>query len=181
MVRAWGVSNYASWQILEMDHLAPAITLPPPVVSQVIYNALHRQLEVEYFAFARRYPIHTTVYNPLAGGLLTGKHRYEAAVEKGTRFDDNAFYRRRYWTPAMFARVEQLRAVARDEGMTLVQLAYAFVASRPEVDSILVGPASVQHLDEALDAIARPLSTAVLVRIDELWREWAGTDTSYVR
>ncbi|HEY5241852.1 MAG TPA: aldo/keto reductase [Polyangiaceae bacterium] len=180
-VRAWGVSNYAAWQILEMNHLAAARSLAAPVVSQVLYNVLHRQLDIEYFAFTQRCPIHTTVYNPLAGGLLAGKYRRGDAPSPGSRFDDNAFYQRRYYTPAMLERVEQLRAVAASEGMTMVALAYAWVAARPGVDSILVGPASVQQLDDAVEAVGRTLSGAAIARIDELSREWNGTDTSYVR
>ncbi|MGH7293359.1 MAG: aldo/keto reductase [Polyangiaceae bacterium] len=180
-VGGWGVSNFAAWQILEMNGLAAARGLAPPVISQVLYNALHRQLEVEYFAFARRHPIHTTVFNPLAGGLLAGTHRFDDEPPKGTRFDSNAFYRRRYWTRPMFDRVEQLREVARAEGLTMVQLAYAWVASRAEVDSVLVGPASVEQLDDALDAVGRVLTAGALARVDELWRVWSGTDTNYVR
>ncbi len=180
-VRHWGVSNYASWQILDMHALSDARGLARPVVSQVIYNALHRQLDVEYFAFTRRHTIHTTVYNPLAGGLLTGKHTFEEAPGKGSRFDENTMYRRRYWTRAMFDRAGQLGKVAEREGRSLVDLSYAWVASRPDVDSILVGPATVDQLDQAIDAVARPLSTEALASIDELGREWSGTDTAYVR
>ena len=180
-VRAWAVSNYASWQILEMTTLAADRGLPPPAVSQVLYNLLHRQLDVEYFAFARHAGIHTTIFNPLAGGLLTGKHHFEEAPLAGSRFEGNALYQRRYWTRGMFARVDELRALAEGQGMTLVQLAYAWAASRPDVDSILVGPATVAQLDDAFDAVARPLSTETVARIDELARQWNGTDTSYAR
>ncbi|HEY3819409.1 MAG TPA: aldo/keto reductase [Polyangiaceae bacterium] len=180
-VRAWGVSNYAAWQILELDHLAETRAMAPPVVSQVLYNLLHRQLDIEYFAFTRRFPIHTTVFNPLAGGLLSGKHHAGLAPSRGSRFDENALYQRRYYTPAMFERVEQLRGVAESEGITMVALAYAWAAARPGVDSILVGPASVQQLDDAVEAVGRALSGAALARIDELARAWNGTDTSYVR
>jgi aryl-alcohol dehydrogenase-like predicted oxidoreductase len=180
-IRAWGVSNYAAWQILDMNRLADERSLARPVVSQVIYNVLHRQLEIEYLAFTRRHPIHTTVFNPLAGGLLSGKHRFEEAPAKGSRFDGNAFYQRRYWSRAMFEQVEQLRAVAAEEGMSLVQLAYAWVAGRLEVDSILVGPGSVEQLDGAFEAVGRSLSKEALARIDELSRAWSGTDTNYVR
>lgn len=180
-VRAWGVSNYAAWQILEMNRLADERSLARPVASQVLYNVLLRQLDVEYFAFTRRHPIHTTVFNPLAGGLLSGKHRFEEPPREGSRFAGNALYQRRYWTRAMFERVEQLRAVADAEGVTLVQLAYAWTASRPEVDSILVGPATVAQLDDAIDAVGRALPVDALARVDELWRAWNGTDTSYVR
>jgi aryl-alcohol dehydrogenase-like predicted oxidoreductase len=63
----------------------------------------------------------------------------------------------------------------------LLELAYAWVATREDVDSILVGPASVQQLDDAIDALSHTLSKEALARIDELWREWNGTDTSYAR
>lgn len=180
-VRHWGVSNYAAWQILEIDALADAQGLARPVVSQVLYNLLHRQLDVEYFAFTRQHSIHTTVFNPLGGGLLAGTHRFEEAPPKGTRFDGNALYQRRYWTRPMFERIEKLRAVAQAEGLTMVQLATAWVASRPDVDSILVGPATVTQLDEAIEAVGKTLSADACKRIDELAREWAGTDTNYVR
>jgi aryl-alcohol dehydrogenase-like predicted oxidoreductase len=180
-LRSWGVSNYGAWQILELFGVADACGLSHPVVSQVLYNVLHRQLDVDYFGFTRAYPIHTTIFNPLAGGLLAGTHRYEETPAKGTRFDNNAFYRRRYWTRAMFERVEALRQVARDEGLDLVQLAYAWVAGRPGVDSVIVGPATVEQLDAALDGVGRSLSEGARQRIDELGKEWAGTDTNYVR
>jgi aryl-alcohol dehydrogenase-like predicted oxidoreductase len=180
-VRSWAVSNYASWQILEMNALASERGLGAPAVSQVLYNALNRQLEIEYFAFASRFALHTTVYNPLAGGLLTGKHRYDDAPAKGSRFDQNAMYTRRYWTRAMFERVGELRSVADDAGLTLVDLAYAWVAARADVDSILVGPGTVEHLDDAVAAVSRTLPRDLLARVDDLHRVWTGTDTNYVR
>jgi aryl-alcohol dehydrogenase-like predicted oxidoreductase len=180
-VRAWGVSNYASWQILEMSDLARERGLRPPVASQVIYNLLHREIEIEHVAFARHAGLHATIFNPLAGGLLTGKHAGRETAEKGSRFDQNAMYQRRYWTRAMFDRVERLRGLATEAGITLVELAYAWAASRTGVDSILVGPATVEQLDQAIDACARALPEGVAEKVDELWREWTGTDTHYTR
>jgi aryl-alcohol dehydrogenase-like predicted oxidoreductase len=180
-VRSWGVSNYASWEILEMDPLAEARGLARPAVAQLLYNVLHRQLDVEYFAFAKRHPIHTMTYNALAGGLLSGRYRFDAPPDKGSRFDGNAMYRRRYWTQEMFRRVEQLREIAQGDGCSLIELAFAWVASRPDVDSILIGPATVAQLDEAIDAVGRTLSDSARARIDELGRDWGGTDTNYVR
>jgi len=70
-IRQWGVSNHASWQVLELQHLAAQLGLPGPAVAQQLYNPLVRQLDLEYFRFAARYGLHTTIYNPLAGGLLS--------------------------------------------------------------------------------------------------------------
>ncbi len=178
--RAWGVSNYASWQILEMDRLADARGMPRPVIAQQMYNLLIRQLDVEYFAFARRFPIHTTVYNPLAGGLLAGKHARDAS-QAGSRFDGNKLYQRRYWTERMFDLVDALKGIAAEEGKGLVELAYAWVAHRPGVDSVLVGPASADHLDAAIDGCAKTLSDATLGKLDELHRAFQGTDAGYAR
>jgi aryl-alcohol dehydrogenase-like predicted oxidoreductase len=180
-VRAWAHANYASWEILEMNLVADASGMPRGVVAQMLYNPIHRELEVEYFAFARKYGVHTSAYNALAGGLLTGRHAFEATPQHGSRFDGNSMYQRRYWTRTMFERVEQLRPVAESEGCSLVELSYAWVASREDVDSILIGPASVEQLDQAIDAVNRQLSPTALKRMEQLAREWVGTDTHYAR
>ncbi|MEQ1571236.1 MAG: aldo/keto reductase [Myxococcota bacterium] len=179
LIRQWGVSNHASWQILELRTLAAARGLPPPAAAQQLYNALVRQLELEYFAFARRYPIHTTVYNPLAGGLLTGLHTFDAPPPAGGRFARNKLYQGRYWRRASFEAVEALRGVANDAGTTLVGLAYGFVRGAPGVDSVLVGPATVDHLDQAL--AAGPLSDEARRRVVAIGVERDGTDASYAR
>lgn len=180
-IRAWGVSNYASWQILEMMHLADARKMPRPRIAQQLYNALIRQLDVEYFAFARRFGVHTTVYNPLAGGLLSGKHTRDGATQKGSRFDKNGLYQRRYFTDVMFDRTEALADVAQGEGMSLLELSYAWVAGAPGVDSVLLGPASVEQLESSVAAVGRVLSAEARARVDALHRAWLGTDTYYVR
>jgi aryl-alcohol dehydrogenase-like predicted oxidoreductase len=184
-VRDWGVSNYASWQILEMFALADARGMRRPVASQVLYNLLIRQIEVEHLAFGKRYDVHVTVYNALAGGLLTGRYAagttLESAQVKGTRFDGNAMYQRRYWSERMFDLGRALEGIARDEGMSIIDLAYAWLATQARVDSILVGPASVVQLDAAIDACAKRVSAEACARIDTAFRAWTGTDTSYVR
>lgn len=178
-IRAWGVSNFASWQILELVQAAPAFGLPAPAVAQQLYNALVRQLDVEYFAFARRHPIHTTVYNPLAGGLLTGRYRAGDPPPKGSRFEKNALYRGRYFRPALLRATDALTAVSADEGLSLVELAYGFVLGHPDVGSVLVGPGTVAHLDAALGA--RPLSPEVRARVDAVYLDLVGTDARYAR
>lgn len=180
-VRRWAVSNYASWQILEMLPIAERVGIPPPAVAQQLYNPLIRQLDVEYFRFAARYRLHTTIYNPLAGGLLTGKHVQDKSTVQGSRFDNNAFYQKRYWSDAFFAATEKLGRIAETEGKSLIQLVYAWVFRRPGVDSVLVGPGTKAHLDAALEARAHELSKDALGAIDAVHRELVGTDTGYAR
>jgi aryl-alcohol dehydrogenase-like predicted oxidoreductase len=182
-IKAWGISNYAAWQVLEMINIADVNKrgLPRPAIAQQLYNVLLRQLDVEYFPFARKYKLHTTVYNPLAGGLLSGRHSRDGSTQKGSRFDKNRLYQGRYFTDAMFDRVDALEALAKAEQMSLVQLSYAWIAGATGVDSILLGPASVQQLDESVTACRRGLTPEVRGVIDALYRTWMGTDTKCVR
>jgi aryl-alcohol dehydrogenase-like predicted oxidoreductase len=180
-VRHWGVSNFAAWQVLELRTLAQARGLAPPAVSQVLYNLLVRQVELEYLPFTRRYPVHTTVYNPLAAGLLTGRYGPGAEVAKGSRFDGNVLYQRRYWSPRLLEVAQQYARVAEGAGLSLLELAYAWLATREGVDSVLVGPGSVEHLDAALEAVGRSLPPEVLARVDEVHRDYLGTDARFAR
>jgi aryl-alcohol dehydrogenase-like predicted oxidoreductase len=180
-ILSWGVSNYAAWQVLEMMHKADARRMPRPVIAQQLYNVLLRQLDVEYLPFARTYALHTTVYNPLAGGLLSGKHARDGSTQRGSRFDKNRLYQGRYFTDAMFDRVDALQGLARAEAMSLVDLSYAWLAGAPGVDSILLGPASVAQLEEGVRACERGLTPEVRGLVDALHRVWLGTDTYYVR
>lgn len=185
-ITSWGVSNYAAWQILEMMHMTERDPLKKhglarPVIAQQLYNILLRQLDIEYFPFSRRYKLHTTVYNPLAGGLLSGRHSRDGSTQRGSRFDKNRLYQGRYFTDAMFDRVDALAKLAQAEAMSVLELSYAWLAGAAGVDSILLGPASVAQLDEGVAACRRGLSPEIRGLVDALYRTWMGTDTNYVR
>jgi aryl-alcohol dehydrogenase-like predicted oxidoreductase len=178
-IRAWATSNYASWQALEMIQWCERNGAPRPLMAQQIYNLLVRQLDIEYFAFAARYRLHTAVYNPLAGGLLARPKA--SAPEPGSRFDGNTMYQNRYWTERMHRATEDYAALARDLGMSLVELAYAWLASRPGVDSVLIGPGTVGHLDVAMDGSKRRLDDEAMLRVDGLFGAQQGTNATYAR
>lgn len=183
-----GVSNYAAWQVLEMFGLCEQRGWPKPRVAQQLYNLLIRQLDVEFLPFAARYGLHTTVYNPLAGGLLTPRHLAAApgdgAPEKpaaGSRFDGNKLYLGRYWSATMFELARRYADLAREAGLDLVSLAYRWLAAQPGVSSVLVGPGSVAQLDAALDALEQPLAPELCAAIDAIHVAHLGTETRYVR
>jgi aryl-alcohol dehydrogenase-like predicted oxidoreductase len=178
-IRSWAVSNYGSWQILEMFQLCERSGLPKPVMSQVIYNVLIRQLEHEYFKFTAKYRLHSTVYNPLAGGLLSGKYRPGSRWEAGGRFDGSTMYQRRYWTERLLEVVATYEKMAAP--MDLVTFAYAWVSGRPGVDSILIGPGSLEHLEAALRGCETTLSAELRKRVDETYYAYMGSDATYAR
>jgi aryl-alcohol dehydrogenase-like predicted oxidoreductase len=180
-VRAWGMSNYASWEVLEATDLAEKEGLAAPSVAQLLYNLLVRQLDIEWFKFASRYSVHTTTFNALAGGLLSGRHRVGERPAKGSRFDGNKLYLDRYWSERNFALVAQYAEVAARAGMTLPDLAHAWLADTEGVDSILLGPGTLAQFDAAVDACARPLPPETRTEIDRIHLASQGTDARYAR
>ncbi|MFO0586840.1 MAG: aldo/keto reductase [Polyangiaceae bacterium] len=180
-IRAFGVSNYASWQIVEIFNLCDKHNMPRPVIAQQLYNLLIRQLDIEYARFASNYRLHTTVYNALAGGLLSGRYQPGSPVEAGSRFDKNKLYLGRYWNERQLALVADYRELAEKYGMTILDFAYAWLAGSPVVDSILVGPATVLHLDAALDGIEKTLPAEARAEVDGLHKAAQGTETTYAR
>jgi aryl-alcohol dehydrogenase-like predicted oxidoreductase len=176
-----GVSNYASWEILEMIGLGPRLGMRPPVISQVLYNVLVRQVEIEHLRFAERYGLHTTVYNPVAGGLLARPPAAGEPPPPGSRFATNAMYVKRYWTDRMHEAAAILRSAAAAHGRTLLELAYGWLRTRPGIGSVLLGPSSVAHLDAALAAWERPLPPELLAQADEIHLALTGTDARYAR
>jgi aryl-alcohol dehydrogenase-like predicted oxidoreductase len=114
-------------------------------------------------------------YNPLAGGFLSGKHRKDAGPTEGTRFtlgNAAARYQERYWRDREFETVEALRPIADAAGMSLTQLAMAWVLANPAITSPIVGASKPAQLDDALRAVDKPLDAALKSRLDDLTYEY---------
>lgn len=180
-VRYVASSNYASWQIAQMQHVAMANGWKPAVITQPMYNLLARGIEQEYLAMTRAYQLSTIVYNPLAGGLLTGKHKRDS-VTPGTRFDNNRMYQDRYWHDDMFDAVEALENTARAEGRSLISLALNWVYRHTKVDGIILGATSRAQLAENLRVLEDgPLSENALRTCDVIWQALRGPAPKYNR
>jgi aryl-alcohol dehydrogenase-like predicted oxidoreductase len=181
-VRYPAVSNYAAWQVCEILWLSGKKGYQPPRISQPMYNVLARAIEDEYLPFCKRFGISVIPYNPLAGGLLTGKQSQEKGPIEGTRFDKNALYLGRYWHADYFAAVDELRSVAREAGKSLVQLALAWLLGREQVDSMILGASRPDQLAENLKAFeGAGLDDATVARCDEVWKRLRGITPKYNR
>lgn len=181
-VRYAAVSNYAAWQICEILWLCEKKGYHAPYVSQPMYNVLARGIEDEYLPFCKRFGISVIAYNPLAGGLLTGKQSREKGPIEGTRFDKNTLYVGRYWHDDYFAAIEELRSVARESGKTLVELALQWLLSQDQVDSVILGASRPEQLAENLKACEnRRLDGSILTRCDEVWKRLRGVTPRYNR
>jgi len=183
-ILAWGVSNFAAWQIADLDAAAQRVGLPRPVVAQQLYNLVARRLETEYAEFAQVHGLHTMVYNPLGGGLLTGRHSFADTAGTG-RFGDSrlaGMYRERYWNESLFAAIGRLTAIAQGAGLPLTELALRWLVSQETADSVLLGGSKVSHLRANLDALAAgPLDEDVLAAIAEVGTELSGPMPAYHR
>ncbi len=180
-VRWPGSSNYASWQVVRMLWLAEKNGWRPAWVSQPMYNLLARGIEQEFLPMAGEFGISTVVYNPLAGGLLTGKHRQEAPLP-GTRFDGNQMYLDRYWHPAYFEAVEKLRQIAEGAGRSLVSLALNWLLHHTAADCIILGASRLEQLEQNLAALEEgPLPPEAVTACDRVWDGLRGVTPKYNR
>ncbi|MCC6365018.1 MAG: aldo/keto reductase [Bryobacterales bacterium] len=180
-VRYPASSNYAGWQVARMQALAEKNAYRPAVITQPMYNMLARGIEQEFLAMAREYGISTVAYNPLAGGLLTGKHKRET-VTPGTRFDNNRMYQDRYWHDAMFDAVEALEKIAAQEGRTILSLALNWLFRHTRTDCVILGATRVEQLAANLKALDDgPLSGNALRAADLVWDTLKGPTPHYNR
>ncbi|MCO8303331.1 aldo/keto reductase [Streptomyces sp. RKCA744] len=183
-IRALGVSNYAAWQIAEVSHTAERVGAPRPVVAQQLYNLLARRIEEEYLEYAATSGLRTMVYNPLGGGLLTGRHQFAEQPRSG-RFGDSrlaAMYRQRYWDPGLFEAVRSLSRIAEEAGIPLVDLSLRWLLGRDGVDALLLGGSRVEHLRANLAAAtAGPLPADVTAACDEVGATLRGPMPAYNR
>ncbi|MET4639632.1 aldo/keto reductase [Mycetocola sp. 2940] len=170
-ILAWGVSNFASWQLAELAFESRERGMVGPTMSQQLYNALCRRIEHEYCEAAERFKAPVIAYNPLAGGLLTGRYRYEHAPAGG-RFAGERLgrmYTERYWDSRMFEAIDRLREVADEAGIELRELALRWIIGRPSVSGVLVGGSRPEHLRSNLDALeSGPLDDVLIQRIDQV-------------
>jgi aryl-alcohol dehydrogenase-like predicted oxidoreductase len=181
-VRFPAISNYAAWQIAEILWICEKRGYHPYFISQSMYNLIARGIEDEYLPFCQRFGVAVVPYNPLAGGLLTGKHSQQSGPAPGTRFDGNKMYQDRYWLDDDFAAVEELRSIAREAGKSLVELALQWLLTQPVVDSIILGASRLEQLQENLKAAEGPrLGKSVLERCDAVWKRLRGITPKYNR
>lgn len=176
-----GMSNHAAWQVCEGLWKGRERGWATPSVVQVPYNLIARSIDEECVAFSQRHNIGMAVYNPLAGGLLTGKHDRHAEPPRNTRFGMNANYFERFWSAPHFDAVESLQRIAADAGLTLPQLSLQWLLAQPHVDSVILGVSRLEQLQQNLVACDGVLSDDVLAACDEVWRTLRGPHFQYNR
>jgi 1-deoxyxylulose-5-phosphate synthase len=180
-VRYLASSNYSAWQITEMCWIAERKGYQAPWAAQPMYNLIARGIEQEYLPMCKHFGVSNIVYNPLAGGLLTGKHKRDAPIP-GTRFDKNKMYLDRYWHPADFDAVEQLSEIAQKAGRSLLSMSLNWLYHHTAIDCIILGASRSEHLEQNLAALRDgPLTAETVEACDRVWTELRGPSPKYNR
>jgi aryl-alcohol dehydrogenase-like predicted oxidoreductase len=146
-----------------------------------MYNLLARGIEQEYQAMAKEFGISTVVYNPLAGGMLTGKQRRDAPIA-GTRFDNNPMYLKRYWHEEDFDAVAALIDIAAEAGRSPVSLALNWLLHHTPTDCVILGASKLEQVEENVAALADgPLPADAVAKCDQVWQKIRGVTPVYNR
>src|SRR6185369_16358485 len=166
-----GVSNYHAYRVARALGRAEALGLTKPVSVQPRYNLLFRQIERELLPFCEEEGLAVMPYNPLAGGLLTGKHKRSAPPPEGSRFTlgtAGSMYAERYWKEREFDTVDAFVALARERGIDPVTLAIGWVLANPAITTPIIGASKPGQIKAAVDAVELKLDAAVKQKLDEL-------------
>ncbi|MEM7077748.1 MAG: aldo/keto reductase [Pseudomonadota bacterium] len=144
-----GCSNYPAWRLGEALRAAERISVTGYVSVQPRYNLLYRDIEVELLPLCRDQGVGVIVFNPLAGGFLSGKYKQGQEIAQGSRFSDDLggpTYQGRYWQDSQFAAVETLKAVVEGKGLDMVSVAVAWVLAQPGITSAIIGASRPDQL-----------------------------------
>ena len=165
-VRYIGNSNFPAWRIAEAEFTARAMNVSRFISCQDEYSLVMRDIEKDLLPAAQEYKLGILPFFPLASGLLTGKYQRGAGAPNDTRFAKSPVLRDRYVTPRNEDLVEKLKAFAQARGHTMVELAFSWLAARPQVASVIAGATRVEQVEENVKAIAWTLSADDLAEID---------------
>ena len=174
-VRYTGCSNFLTYQLVRAIGRSETLGLARFDSVQPRYNLLFRQIEREMLPFCAEDGVGVIPYNPIAGGLLSGKHSRSAPPPEGSRFtlgSAGAMYQERYWNEHAFDTVEALRKLADQAGVSLVTLSVAWVLANKAITAPIIGASRPQQLDASLAAAAYALDPDLKRQLDEVTHEY---------
>jgi 1-deoxyxylulose-5-phosphate synthase len=176
-----GVSNFLAYRAAKALGRSELKGWTRIVSLQPRYSLLFRQIERELLPLALEEGLGVIPYNPLAGGLLTGKHKGGAAPTPGTRFTlgkSAEMYQKRYWNDRDFSTVSALQKLAAEAGTPLTTLAVAWTLANPAITAPLLGASRPEQLDDTLASASYRLDPALKERLDELTAEYRRGDAA---
>ena len=176
-IKSLGMSNYHVSEVKRAFELCDEHGLAKPTVYQGLYNPLNRAIEKELLPLLRENGCSFVAYNPLAAGLLTGKHTSQTNVMNG-RFKDNPNYLPRFYTSENFEAIKSIQKACDEENISLIEATFRWLLQYSALggnDGILLGASSISQLEQNLEACSltpdeKILSPSVLKAFDEAWK-----------
>ena len=180
-VRYIGCSNFLAYRLARAIGRSETLGLARFDSVQPRYNLLFREFERELFPLCLEEGVGVIPYNPLAGGMLSGKHRRGQPPAEGTRFtisNAGAIYQERYWHEREFDTVDAFLKIAKEAAVKPATLAIAWVLRQPAVTAPIIGASRPEQLEDTLAAAEVQLEDALVARLDTLTREFRQGDAA---
>ncbi|KAG0205342.1 hypothetical protein BGX28_003050 [Mortierella sp. GBA30] len=185
----FGLSNFLSWQVAQIYELCKKYGYVLPSVYQGMYNPIARSVVPELLPCLKSYNIGFYAYNPIGGGLLTGRYKAEDDVVEGSRYDPNTgfgkLFRDRYWNKLTFEGIQILNKAATDNNLTLLEATLRWMRHHSGLegkDGIIIGASSIHHLEANLAGLDKgPLPQAMIDAFDAAWEHVMAASPYYYR
>ncbi len=168
LIRCAGCSNFSA------DRLAAALEIAALEVTQPIYNLVARDIETDLLPLCREREIAVMSYSPLGAGFLTGKYSPQTPIPQGSRFSVIPGHAKIYFSPEKFGIAAGLRRLSAATGSSPSRLALGWALHNPLVDCVLIGARTVAHVQNAIEALRRPLPAAWIEEMDRMSTRMAG-------
>ena len=183
--RELGLSNFPAWMVTDVWHICDKRGWVKPTVFEGVYNPLTRRAEAELNACLNNFGMRFYAYNPMCGGLLTGRYaKFEDEPADG-RFTHRPNYQGRYWKKSFFNAVDVIKAAGEKHGISSVEATYRWLAYHSMLngergDAILIGASKLNHLQQNMTAIkAGPLPEDMVEAFENAWKITKGDSPEY--
>ncbi|KAL0942986.1 aflatoxin b1 aldehyde reductase member 2 [Colletotrichum truncatum] len=185
-----GLSNFTAFEVAEVVMTCKYNGWVRPTVYQGMYNVITRSIDAELIPACRRYGLDIVVYNPLAGGLFSGKIKSKDIIPTEGRFSDNhgtgGNYRKRYFRESTFKALQTVEAAVEKHGLSIIETALRWTVHHSSLkikdgnDGIIIGISSVEQLEDNLNHLEKgPLPEEVLQALDQAWLVSKADTTNY--
>ena len=170
-----GLSNFPAWMVADIWHICEKHGWVKPTVFEGIYNPLTRKAETELNACLDYFGLRFSAYNPMAGGLLTGRYASFSDAPSDGRFTRRPNYQKRYWKKSYFEAVDVIKTAAEEYGISTIEATYRWLAyhsmlSGDRGDAIIIGASKLNHLIQNMDALkAGPLPEKIVQAFEQAW------------
>jgi 1-deoxyxylulose-5-phosphate synthase len=181
-VRYIGVSNFLAYRLARAIGRQDTLRLTRFVSVQPRYNLLFRQIERELLPLSHDEQLAVIPFNPLAGGLLSGKYRQDETPDKG-RFSAElgtfgALYQARYWNQRQFETIDNLRAIVSETGEPMTKLAVVWILANPAITSVILGASRTEQLTDTLAAADYRLDSELKAKLDDVTADYRQGDAA---